>query len=138
MARERLHTVLRWVLTVVMVAAGANHFINPPPYLGMMPAELPLSTHLPLVYISGVFEILGGLGLILPATRRFSAYGLIALFLAVFPANINMALNDLPLGEDRVPSWALWARLPLQIGFILWAYAVARRVPRGAASATPS
>jgi len=130
--------VLRWALTVVMVVAGANHFINPPPYLGMMPVELPLSTHLPLVYISGVLEILGGLGLILPATRRFSAYGLIALFLAVFPANINMALNDLPLGEDRVPSWALWARLPLQALFILWAYAVARRAPRGGSSATPS
>jgi len=133
-ARERLHAVVRWALTVVMVVAGANHFINPPPYLGMMPVELPVSTHLPLVYISGVFEILGGLGLIPPATRRLAAYGLIALFLAVFPANINMALNDLPLGDARVPSWALWARLPLQAGFILWAYAVARRAPRRAPS----
>lgn len=138
MARERLHAVVRWALTVVMVAAGANHFINPPPYLGMMPAELPVSTHLPLVYLSGVFEILGGLGLILPATRRLAAYGLIALFVAVFPANLNMALNDLPLGKDHVPSWALWARLPLQIGFILWAYAVARRAAGGGRSATPS
>lgn len=109
-----------------MVGAGVNHFINPPPYLGMMPAELPVSWHLPLVYLSGVFEILGGLGLILPATRRFAAWGLIALFVAVFPANLNMALNDLPLGKDPIPTWVLWARLPLQLGFIAWAYAIAR------------
>jgi len=123
---RRVHAVLRWVLTVVMVAAGANHFVNPPPYLGMMPAELPESSHLALVYLSGVFEILGGLGLILPATRRLAAWGLIALFIAVFPANLNMALNQLPLGDDPVPTWALWARLPLQLGLIAWAYAIAR------------
>lgn len=114
------------MMTVVMVAAGVNHFINPPPYLGMMPAELPESWHLPLVYLSGVFEVLGGLGLILPATRRFAAWGLIALFIAVFPANLNMALNELPLGKDPIPTWALWARLPLQIVLIAWAYSIAR------------
>jgi len=121
-----------------MVGAGANHFINPPPYLGMMPAELPVSTHLALVYISGVFEILGGLGLILPATRRFSAWGLIALYIAIFPANLNMAINHLPLGEDPIPAWALWARLPLQLVVIAWAYRIARRAPRVSRAATPS
>ncbi len=110
-----------------MVGAGANHFINPPPYLGMMPAELPVSWHLPLVYSSGIFEILGGLGLILPATRRLAAWGLIALFVAVFPANLNMALNQLPLGDDPIPTWALWARLPLQLVLIAWAYMIVRR-----------
>ena len=117
-----MKTILRWVLTVFMVAAGANHFINPPPYLGMMPAELPASWHLPLVDISGVFEMLGGLGLILPVTRRAAAWGLIALFLAVFPANLNMALNHLPLGASPVPAWALWGRLPLQGVLIAWAW----------------
>lgn len=115
-----LKTVLRWLLTIVMVGAGANHFINPAPYLGMMPDVLP--AHLALVYLSGVAEIAGGLGLILPATRKLAAWGLILLLLAVFPANVNMALNDLPLGDDPVPSWALWARLPLQLVFILWAW----------------
>jgi uncharacterized membrane protein len=115
-----MKTALRWLLTIVMVAAGANHFINPAPYLGMMPAVLPAP--LALVYISGVAEILGGLGLILPATRKLAAWGLIALFVAVFPANLNMALNDLPLGTTHVPTWALWARLPLQIVFIYWAW----------------
>ena len=123
-------------MTVVMVAAGANHFINPPPYLGMMPAELPESWHLPLVYLSGVFEVLGGLGLILPATRRFAAWGLIALFIAVFPANLNMALNHLPLGKDPIPTWVLWARLPLQLVFIAWAYSIARYTRASPRSAT--
>jgi uncharacterized membrane protein len=118
----RIKTVLRWVLTVFFVGAGANHFINPAPYIGMMPAELPASTHVPLVYISGVFEMLGGLGLILPATRRLAAWGLIALLLAVFPANVNMAINHLKLGDTDVPVWALWGRLPLQAVLIAWAW----------------
>jgi uncharacterized membrane protein len=123
-----MKTALRWLLTIVMVAAGANHFINPAPYVAMMPGALPAP--LALVYISGVAEILGGLGLILPATRRLAAWGLIALFVAVFPANLNMALNDLPLGTTPVPTWALWARLPLQIVFIAWAYLVGVRGER--------
>ncbi len=113
-------SILRWILTVVMVGAGANHFINPAPYLGMMPDALP--AHEALVYISGIFEMLGGLGLILPATRKLAAWGLVALLIAVFPANINMAVNHLPLGTDTIPTWALWARLPLQLVLIAWAY----------------
>ncbi len=116
----RIKLVLRWLLTIIMVGAGANHFYNPAPYLGMMPEVLP--AHDFLVYFSGIAEIAGGLGLILPATRKLAAWGLILLFLAVFPANINMAVNDLPLGNDPVPSWALWARLPLQLVFIVWAW----------------
>ena len=117
--------ILRWVLTAVMVAAGANHFYNPAPYLGMMPDALP--AHVLLVQISGIAEILGGLGLILPQTRRLAAWGLIALLVAVFPANLNMALNHLPLGTTEVPGWALWARLPLQLGLIAWAFWFTRR-----------
>ncbi len=127
--RSYAKLALRWLLTVFMVGAGANHFLHPPPYLGMMPAELPHDWHLPLVYISGVFEILGGLGLILPATRRAAAWGLIALLLAVFPANVNMAVNHLPLGDSAVPQWALWARLPLQLLLIAWAWWFTRPAP---------
>lgn len=118
--RRRVKTIARWLLTVVMVAAGLNHFVNPAPYLGMMPEVLPAKAA--LVYLSGVFEILGGLGLVLPATRKLAAWGLIALLVAVFPANVNMAVNELPLGTDPVPTWALWARLPLQLVLIAWAY----------------
>lgn len=112
--------ILRWVLTVFMVAAGLNHFLVPETYIAMMPDALP--AHRALVYVSGIAEIAGGLGLILPATRRLAAWGLIALLIAVFPANLNMALNELPLGGSAVPAWALWARLPLQLVLIAWAW----------------
>ena len=115
-----LKTVLRWLLAIVMVGAGLNHFISPAPYVAMMPAALPAP--LALVYISGIAEIAGGLGLIPRATRRLAAWGLIALYVAVFPANLNMAINELPLGTSTVPTWALWARLPLQLVLIAWAY----------------
>lgn len=124
---SRVKLVLRWLLAILMVAAGANHFVSPEVYVAMMPAALP--AHLPLVYASGVAEIAGGLGLLVPRTRRMAAIGLVLLSIAVFPANVNMALNDLPLGERQVPSWALWARLPLQLVFIAWAYWIARGEP---------
>jgi uncharacterized membrane protein len=120
MSRRSIKTVLRWVLTGFMVLAGLNHFLDPAPYLGMMPPVLPAP--LTLVYVSGVAEMLCGLGLILPATRRLAAWGMIALFVAVFPANLNMAINHLPLGTTSVPAWALWARLPLQVVLIAWAW----------------
>jgi uncharacterized membrane protein len=120
--------VSRWVLTVFMVGAGVNHFLSPATYVAMMPAILPAP--LALVYVSGVAEILGGLGLILPATRRLAAWGLIALLVAVFPANLNMAINHLPLGSQPVPAWALWARLPLQLLLLWWAATFTRRDPR--------
>jgi uncharacterized membrane protein len=115
---------LRWLLAAFMVAAGANHFIAPATYVGMMPAELPAP--LLLVQISGVAEIAGGLGLLVPQTRRLAAWGLIALYIAVFPANLNMAVNHLPLGTRPVATWLLWARLPLQIVLIAWAYRFTR------------
>jgi uncharacterized membrane protein len=124
---SRLKRALRWLLTFGMVGAGLNHFVDPATYEAIMPAALPAPTF--LVYASGVAEIAGGLGLILPATRRWAAWGLVALLLAVFPANINMAVNDLPLGGRDVPTWALWARLPLQLGFLAWAFWYTRPAP---------
>lgn len=123
-----IKTVLRWVLTGFMVVAGANHFVAAATYAAMVPAELPAPRT--LVYVSGVAEILGGLGLILPRTRKLAAWGLVALYVAVFPANLNMAINHLPLGDHDVPSWALWARLPLQGVLIAWAWWLTRDEPR--------
>ena len=126
----RTRSILRWMATVFFVVAGANHFVNPAPYLGMMPAEIPVGWHGALNVLSGTAEILGGLGLILPATRRLAAWGLILLLIAVFPANINMAVNDLPLGTTRVPSWLLWARLPLQVVMVAWVSLFTRSVEK--------
>ena len=120
----RTRSVLRWALTIFMVAAGLNHFLNAADYEGMVPSALPSPSL--IVIISGLAEMAGGLGLILPATRRLAAWGLILLFLAVLPANINMAVNHLPLGSHELPTWALWARLPLQLVFIAWAWLFTR------------
>ena len=123
-----MRTVLRWLLSIFMVVAGANHFVAPTAYVAMMPSTLPAPAA--LVYISGVAEILGGLGLILPATRWYAGWGLIALFVAVFPANINMAVHHLSLGGRSVPTWALWARLPVQAVLVVWAYWCSQRAKR--------
>jgi uncharacterized membrane protein len=75
------------------------------------------------VYLSGVFEILGGTGLLLPQTRRWAAWGLIALYVAVFPANLYMAFNGIQLDPaNPLPAWGAWIRLPFQILFIAWAW----------------
>jgi uncharacterized membrane protein len=127
MNREIVKSVLRWIMTVFMTVAGVMHFVNPGAYVAMMPAQLPAP--LLLVQISGVAEIAGGLGLILPQTRRLAAWGLIALFVAIFPANVNMAVHHLPLDGKPVAPALLWARLPLQLVLIAWAYWYARPTP---------
>lgn len=112
------------MLSLAMVGVGVAHFTNPGDFVAIMPPWVP--AHLALVYVSGVFEILGGLGLLPLRTRAAAGWGLIALYVAVFPANVHMALHDVPLGGEPLPSWALWARLPLQAVFILWAWWVSR------------
>jgi uncharacterized membrane protein len=106
-----------------MLLAGVMHFVSPRAYERIVPRRLPAPRA--LVYVSGAFEALGGLGLFVPQTRRFAAWGLIALFVAVFPANVNQAIHRLPLGRLQPPAWVLWLRLPLQAVFIAWAWAVA-------------
>ncbi len=112
-----MKTALRLLLAVSMVAAGALHFAVPAPYVRIIPAVLPAP--LALVYVSGLFEILGGLGLLYAPTRRWAAWGLVALFVAVFPANVNMAVHRIGF---HGPAWMLWARLPLQGALIAWAW----------------
>jgi uncharacterized membrane protein len=119
-----MRIALRWLLTVLMVAIGMLHFVAPAGFVSIVPRALP-APHA-LVYISGAAEIAGGLGLALPSTRRLAAWGLVALYIAVFPANVNMAINHLPLGDQPVPTWALWARLPLQFALIYWAWRYTR------------
>lgn len=121
-----LALILRWTLAIAMTAVGILHFTQPEPFVRIVPPYLP--SPLALVYISGVFEILGGVGLVVPiaVTQRIAAYGLVALFIAVFPANIHMAMAKLPLGDKQMPEWALWARLPLQGVLIAWAWYLAK------------
>jgi uncharacterized membrane protein len=112
----------RGVLAVFLVVAGANHFRNPAIYLGMMPPWLPEPEL--LVQISGVAEILGGFGLLVPATRRLAGWGVVALLVAIFPANLHVAMQGSMPGLD-VPVWVLWLRLPFQAVFLAWVWWVA-------------
>ena len=79
-----------------------------------------------LIAISGVAEMLGGVGLLIPSTRRLAAWGLIALLIAVLPANIYTATAHLPLPGVAGQSWLQWARIPLQLPFIYWAWLYTR------------
>jgi uncharacterized membrane protein len=124
---RRLKPALRLLLAVAMVVVGVVHFVKPEGFVRIVPAFLPAP--LALVLISGAAEILGGLGLLVPRTRRLAGWGLIALYIAVFPANINMALQRIPLGEAPVSPLALWLRLPFQAVFIAWAYWMTRPDP---------
>lgn len=116
----RLKTPLRYLLALAMVAIGVLHFVDPTPFERIVPPPLPAHA---MVLLSGVFEILGGLGLLVPATRRFAAWGLIALYVAVFPANIYMAVAGIQLDPaNPMPEWGAWLRLPFQALFIAWAW----------------
>ncbi len=118
-----LKLALTWLLGVLFVAAGVNHFVKPDFYVKIMPPYLPW--HYELVLISGVFEILGGIGLLIPYLTVPAAWGLIALLVAVFPANLHMALH--PEQFPDLPPVVLWARLPLQGVLIAWAYWFTRK-----------
>jgi uncharacterized membrane protein len=123
---RKLKIILKYLLCAFFVAAGLNHFINPALYLKIMPPYLPW--HLFLVYLSGFFEVALGLLLLVPALSRAAAWGLIALLIAVSPANIQMAINP-ELSPDISPV-ALWLRLPLQAVFIAWAFWYTRPADR--------
>jgi uncharacterized membrane protein len=109
------------VAAIGYVAAGSLHFIKTGAYLRIMPPYIP--SHLFLVRASGVCEILGGLGLLLPETRRAAAWGLAALLIAIFPANIYMATNPMDAGAESIAPVVRWGRLalqPLLIWWVLW------------------
>jgi len=111
-------------IAAIFIAAGIAHFVSPGMFVRIVPSYLPAP--LVLVYVSGLFEILGGLGVLIPSMRVYAGWGLILLLLAVFPANINMALNASDF--SNIPAWALWVRLPLQFVLIGWVYVSACRV----------
>jgi uncharacterized membrane protein len=112
-----------------MIAVGILHFVAEDFFTQIVPPVLPAPRL--LVWISGAAEIALGAGLIPASTRRRSGYGLVLLFIAVFPANIYMAVSEPRL--QRMPSWfeqpsplQLWLRLPLQLVFIAWALWVSK------------
>ncbi len=119
-ASNRRKEILRVVLSVSIIFVGITHFVVPISFVRIVPPQLP--NPLALVYISGFFEILGGIGLLIPAVSVAAAWGLITLFVAVFPANINMAVNQIAI--EGVPDQPIlyWVRLPFQAVLIAWAW----------------
>jgi uncharacterized membrane protein len=107
-----------YLLSIVYVLAGINHFINADFYVKIMPPVIPW--HLQMVYISGVVEILLGLLALVPRYRKAAAWGIILLLIAVFPANIYHAISGgITTGT---PAIATYLRLPGQLLFIWWAW----------------
>jgi uncharacterized membrane protein len=118
-----IKTIFRILTALFFIAAGVAHFANPQPFVGIVPPFLPRP--LELVWISGVFEIAGGIGLLIPFLRRWAGIGLIALLIAVYPANIYMAINDVPFGDNHLPWWGHLIRLPFQFVLIALAFWIA-------------
>jgi uncharacterized membrane protein len=112
------------MMAAFYVVAGLNHFRDPDFYLQIMPPWVPW--HEAMVWLSGVAEVALGIALLVPRTRRWAAWGVVALLIAVFPANLHMALNDVPINGEHLPAWALWLRLPLQLVLIGWALVYTR------------
>lgn len=115
---------VRWLAAAAMVAIGVTHFTSPEGFVKIVPAFLPAP--LALVYVSGFFEIAGGVGLLFERTRRLAGHGLIALYVSVFPANINMAVNEIQPTGGHISPALMWLRLPFQILFIAIAWWLAR------------
>lgn len=116
-------TLLRWFAAVFFVIAGSNHFRNPAFYRSITPPAFPAPEF--LVAISGACEILGGVALLIPPLRPATGWGLIALLIAVFPANIYMAVSPARFSSLHLSRWVLWLRLPLQGVIIAWIWFVA-------------
>ena len=110
--------ISRFILVSFFLVAGMNHFVSPQFYEAIMPAYLPW--HRELIFLSGLAEILGAVGVSLGKTRVYAGWGLIALLVAVFPANVHAAVEG--IGIRWIPQWILWARLPFQAVLIAWVY----------------
>ena len=114
-----------FAMAIGFLITGVMHFTTPQRFVDMMPPWLP--THLELVYLSGIFELLGAAGLLIPRTRRAAGFGLAALLVAILPANIYVAVNGGSVEGLPSGSWYYWLRLPFQAVFIAWALWCSKR-----------
>ena len=114
---SRTKTAFKYLLAIFMIGAGTMHFLSPQFYMKIMPPYLPF--HLELVYLSGFFEFLFGVLLRVPRFSRLAAWGIFALLIAVFPANIYLYQH-----QESLPASPMvhFLRLPLQAVFLSWAY----------------
>lgn len=106
-----------YCIAAIYIVSGFLHFFRPEPYLRIMPPYIP--NHPLMVVLSGIAELVLGIGLLFPATRIVAAWGLILLLIAIFPANVYMATAE---KFSAIPGWIRWGRLPLQLVLIWWAW----------------
>ena len=120
-SRSLLKTLARFTMGILFILASSMHFMASEAELKIIPEFLPLRRE--ALYITGVFEFLGGLGLFVPnaRVRRASAWGLFALLVVIFPANVYQAVKNIQLGGFMNTRLYQWGRLPFQIVFIWWA-----------------
>ncbi len=114
-----------WITALIVtglffILAGLNHFRSAALYAKIIPPGFPFPYA--LVIISGIAEIAGGIGLLIPFLRRAAGWGLIALLISVFPANIYMALKPDAVPGVHIAPWLLWLRLPLQFVLMAWVW----------------
>ena len=118
---KKIKSISILAMSFLYVWVGIQHFLDPAWFVQIMPPYLPL--HYEAVYLSGFFEILFGVMLLFQKTRYFAAWGLILLLIAVYPANIYLAFNEVPQKALGISAFAAsWARLPIQFIFIGLAY----------------
>lgn len=120
----------RWLLAIFMVTAGIAHFAATDRFAMIVPDYLPWPKQ--LVLVSGAAEIVLGLALLWQASRRLAGIGLILLYVAVFPANVHMAVHGIQPIDYELAQWQLWVRLPLQLLMIFWAWVVSKADAPGA------
>ncbi len=117
---KRYKTVFQIILAIGMIVVGALHFTSSGGFEKIVPDYLPY--HLALVYISGFLEILGGVGLLIPRMSRSAAWLLVILYIAVFPANLYQAVNNIPVAGLPHDPPLVWLRLPFQAVLVAWAW----------------
>lgn len=115
-----IRRIALYALALFWVAGGVNHFLNPDFYVGIMPPYLPAQRE--LVFLSGVTEIIAGVGVIFSATRELAYWGIVAMLVAFLPVHVHMVVNSEIYTAQGVPYWLLWARFPVQVLFFAWAW----------------
>ena len=113
-----MKTLARFAIAGLFLLTGTLHFLKPDPFLKIVPPALPWP--LGLVYLSGFFELAGAVGLLIPRFQRAAAYGLVALLIAVFPANLYMAVAPIKFGGFLDHPLYHWIRIPLQGVLMVW------------------
>jgi uncharacterized membrane protein len=108
----------RYAAAALFLGAGFLHLVRPAPFAAIVPNYVP--RHLAVVYIGGIAELAGGIGLLLRRTYWLAAWGLALLLVAVFPANVYMAMNHVQISAKPLPDYVLWGRLFLQPLLIWW------------------